>query len=46
MYITPFFIIGKLHMHPMDLQAKTSPSTHNVKGEEVPVELELIGENV
>ena len=31
------FLIGKLLMHPVDLEPMTSPST--LQGEEVPVEL-------
>ena len=35
------FLIGKLLMHPVDLELMTSPST--LQGEEVPVELQFIG---
>ena len=38
-----FFLIGKLHTHPMGIESATSPSTLPLQGEEVPFELELIG---
>ena len=32
-----------VHMHPMDFKSLTPPSTLFLKGEEMPLELELIG---
>ena len=33
----------KSHTHPVDLEPTTSPSTKHLQGEEVKLELELIG---
>ena len=37
------FIIDKLHEHRVSFEPTNSPSTKNLQGEEVLVELELIG---
>lgn len=36
-------VIGKLQMHTMGFETTTSLSTWHLQGEEVPIELELIG---
>ena len=38
-----FKMIGKLQMHTMGFEPTTSLSTQHLQGEEVPIELELIG---
>ena len=37
------FFIGKSHKHPVGVKPTNLPSTKHLQGEEVPVELQLIG---